>query len=386
MDAGSLTAEAGKAPFIAAAYKAMGYDVCGIAPSDAQRQAPIALEKEGIAMVSVSDLPPSDSRRVPRSRVCKVNGHTIGFTAVSLPPMTLNAPVLLALDSQEQSEQREKLFAALKAELRTLRPRCEITVLLSQLLHDDNELFAERLKGSKLLDVIIPVYSGTQPMKIGDTVIAPTETTVMCSRKQNATEPVTGGLTMGRCVGVLDVTFASKPTFQWALVPLHPTITDDPRLQTITARYRQWQQQQMPAPRVVTNVTLQETGYIPAEQCGTCHPREFAIWKKQPHAHAHETLRKVDKLLPDCLRCHSQEFRATQRAPAPSYVYDGVQCSTCHGSGLEHVKRPSKSNVTRGKGVCISCHDPKNDPDFNGVEAMKRIDHWSQNRTPLQRG
>ena len=109
--------------------------------------------------------------------------------------------------------------------------------------------------------------------------------------------------------------------------------------------------------------------YAPAEACGSCHPRSYERWRGSRHARALQTLAAGDRVLPECLRCHSTPYALTGELPPPPYgAGDGVECAACHGDGVVHALTRRPRFVTRCAPAerCMECHTPQDSPAFGG--------------------
>jgi len=117
--------------------------------------------------------------------------------------------------------------------------------------------------------------------------------------------------------------------------------------------------------------------YVPAEKCATCHRPQYEQWLTQKHAHAVETLAAKQRLVPECLPCHSEQYRRTGRFVPGLEKADGVQCSTCHGEGVVHSLLERKDRIERepGEKLCVNCHDAERDPTFSYAAAFTKVQH-----------
>jgi hypothetical protein len=119
-------------------------------------------------------------------------------------------------------------------------------------------------------------------------------------------------------------------------------------------------------------------GYADAAQCVKCHGSEHRSWQGQRHARAVETLRAKERLVPDCLRCHSTLFRQTGafRLDAPGALAS-VECRECHGDGVVHSLLGRKDQIARTptEATCRQCHQGEHDPDFDYAGAILRVSH-----------
>lgn len=120
--------------------------------------------------------------------------------------------------------------------------------------------------------------------------------------------------------------------------------------------------------------------YIGAEACGNCHDKEFAFWKKTPHANAYPALSKQHKEFNlDCVSCHVTGYEK----PGGTTVthtenLESVQCEVCHGPGSRHEDDPKDPSAFVGsppKTLCApTCHHPPHVKEgWNVDEAWKII-------------
>lgn len=125
--------------------------------------------------------------------------------------------------------------------------------------------------------------------------------------------------------------------------------------------------------------------YVGSDTCMQCHGDVHKNWKASAHGKAFESLKKDNKTTdPTCLQCHTVGYNQPggyQDNKKPDF--EGVGCESCHGPGEIHIKTKKKADI-RDLGddcpfcvieqICLSCHDSKNDPDFNiykGLETIK---------------
>jgi len=137
------------------------------------------------------------------------------------------------------------------------------------------------------------------------------------------------------------------------------------------------------------------------DTCKACHPTAWNVWSGSKHAHATETLTKVDpprQFDAECISCHVTGWNPQEFVP---YVtgYESLKatpglagntCENCHGPGKAHVdaensKRVSGREEQRAlmrltKGVaeeklCIQCHDLDNSPQFKFDAYWSKIEH-----------
>lgn len=126
--------------------------------------------------------------------------------------------------------------------------------------------------------------------------------------------------------------------------------------------------------------------FMGTETCVPCHQSLVEHWKTTAHAHAWATLEKTgDHTKPECVRCHSTGFGLpgglNRETLEPEGMRD-VHCETCHGPGERHLREVQLGAVSTygceqcaaGK-MCIGCHTPSQDPDFDFARDWKAIAH-----------
>ena len=91
-----------------------------------------------------------------------------------------------------------------------------------------------------------------------------------------------------------------------------------------------------------------EGKYLGSEACGECHKTAYDVWIKTPHAHATETLVKLDpprQFDPECISCHATGWKPQEFVPyetgftslAETPHLKGNGCENCHGPGAAHA-------------------------------------------------
>lgn len=126
-------------------------------------------------------------------------------------------------------------------------------------------------------------------------------------------------------------------------------------------------------------------GYFSAEDkqttCGNCHAGHQASWQTTAHADAWAAL--PASAAETCKSCHSVTGLGNLVTGQAGYdatkdsIYHDVQCESCHGPGLTHVKgvgqgmivRPLAKVTAPGEGTCAECHSGTHHPF---------VEEWSQ--------
>ncbi len=120
-----------------------------------------------------------------------------------------------------------------------------------------------------------------------------------------------------------------------------------------------------------------------AQSCLQCHPRMYFAWRKTAHSKALVSLKqKHSDQRVECVVCHTVGYGKggyVNEKQTPRLA--GVQCESCHGSGLRHVAAAygqHKNTIFRPKGpeTCLTCHDKEHDPKFVYVDKKLKIKHW----------
>jgi 2',3'-cyclic-nucleotide 2'-phosphodiesterase (5'-nucleotidase family) len=139
-------------------------------------------------------------------------------------------------------------------------------------------------------------------------------------------------------------------------------------------RFQKQNQQATQQQAKQTQAALNADHYLGEKNCRRCHEVEYQMYAQQHHAHAFATLTKNQRdSTPECLPCHvvgmGQAGGFVSKEATPDLV--NVQCENCHGMGTTH----GSGNVV-GPEVCITCHNPSQDPTFNFDEKLPKIVHW----------
>lgn len=117
--------------------------------------------------------------------------------------------------------------------------------------------------------------------------------------------------------------------------------------------------------------------------CGNCHVGHQSDWVGTAHADAMASL--PANAPQTCKNCHSVNARGNvANGPAGfeatmNAIYNDVQCESCHGPGLEHVRNPevkanvplANANLADPEASCASCHTGTHHPF---------VEQWEQSR------
>lgn len=108
--------------------------------------------------------------------------------------------------------------------------------------------------------------------------------------------------------------------------------------------------------------------------CGNCHVDFQTKWAGSAHAGAYASLPANAQDF--CKSCHSVNELGNMLTEAGGWnvtkdpIYQDVQCESCHGPGLDHVRAVNQGQVVRplaklgmtGEGTCADCHSGAHHP------------------------
>jgi hypothetical protein len=206
-----------------------------------------------------------------------------------------------------------------------------------------------------------------------------------------------------------------KP-FRYQRVPLDARFQDAPEIHQLHVEYQGqlkalgWEGlglKQLPHPSGKT--------FAGSEACADCHTFATEVHSNTPHAHAIETLAKLDlprQFDPECISCHVIGWEPQKNFPfesgfvgekeTPAMVGNG--CENCHGPAAKHVAAENdeieaseeeleelraalRLKVVENEGnkdgqvfgkvaqMCMTCHDLDNSPDFDFQTYWPEVEH-----------
>jgi hypothetical protein len=207
--------------------------------------------------------------------------------------------------------------------------------------------------------------------------------------------------------------------FKYQRVPLDHRFEDSPEMQQLLVEYQDELKTLTLSGLGLNGVKHPEDQFAGSQVCGDCHTAAMAVFEKTPHAHATDTLVKLDpprQFDPECLSCHATGWNPQQYFPyvsgfmgmkeSPLMVGNG--CENCHGPAAAHVAaesgdetvsdaemeslraalrlkiQPNEGNINgatppqvTGKVVqmCLECHDIDNSPDFDFQKYWPDVKH-----------
>lgn len=163
---------------------------------------------------------------------------------------------------------------------------------------------------------------------------------------------------------------------------------------------------------------VQESQFIGASRCRTCHRKEeagaqYPKWEESAHAQAYMTLASDEakaiaaekgienpQASGECLQCHVTAYGVPAERLGEKYsMEEGVGCESCHGAGGDYYKKSTMESITSGEiegssvglvtpdsETCVQCHNEKS-PTFEGFnfeEYAAKIAHPIPEETKAQ--
>ena len=363
VDSGNQGTDPEKTELILQLMARLGYDAVGCGPSDitggeafvaAARQQALPLLNEPVAARSAP----------PAWRLFERGGLAVG--------VVVSGWVANAWDD----DYRRGLLTV----LREARAASRAVVLLSQLSYTAETSLARDPAFAGLADLIVGSASSSYlngPQQLGATLFVP-------------------GVRKGRAVGTILVT-ERDGQLQLAhnVHPLSEDIAEDEEVARLVDGFFARRQAELPArvdvpsapngeglplPATFTvegTAAIRARGYLTAIECGRCHPRELEQWRSTRHARSLEPLVRAERLVEECLICHSEAGRRGQSIDAAQAERYGVDCASCHGGGLRHAAAATAASIVRHPSVllCRRCHDPEHSPRFEDPLYRPRVRH-----------
>ncbi|MEJ2032750.1 MAG: UshA-like (seleno)protein [Deltaproteobacteria bacterium] len=169
-------------------------------------------------------------------------------------------------------------------------------------------------------------------------------------------------------------------SFQNRFLAMESSVPDEPKVEAVVSEIRQ------EINRLGRQAAQQRAGaaggdhsYVGWQACARCHPLETKNWQKTKHAGSYRTLTvKKQQFNLNCLPCHVTGIqKETAAALALSEGRRTVGCEMCHGPGGKHAQAPKRNQVRRRPAaeVCLRCHTPEQDDDFDFQRDLKRAAH-----------
>ena len=339
-----------------------------------------------------------DAGFVAQFHVVKAGGRRIGITSV------------LGESYHKQINNDDLLFRTpaegLKHVLPALKEQADFLVLLANASPEESKALAQQFPD---FDIVVTAGEGE----------IPPHTTARIEGAA-ATQLVEVGH-KGMYVVVLGLFDDPNTPVRYQRVPLDTRFEDSPEMQARLVKYQQ-ELETLGLAGLGLKEVPHPSGrkFVGSATCAECHTEAAEMWETTPHAHATETLLKLEPQRhhdPECLSCHVTGWDPQSYFPFTAGYTDLEKtarlrtngCENCHGPGSAHVAAEmgdvdaTDSQLTSlraqmrlsliegeadgtspdrvvGKATtkCRECHDLDNSPDFDFKTYWPKVEHYGK--------
>lgn len=330
-----------------------------------------------------------EAELTPRFKVIEKDGVKIGVTAI----LGEEDAAAIRKDDVEIVPAAEALPPIVDT---LLDEGCQFLILLAHATHDETQALAEQFPE---FDLVVCSDGADEP---------PAQPQVVASDSWLVEVGHKGMYAV--VVGLYD---DPETPARYQRVPLDARFPDAPAMKQLMMAY-QGQLRELgfaglglqPARHPRSSDDDEQAGlFAGAESCAKCHSKAHAIWSKSSHAHATETLTKLQparQFDPECISCHATGWNPQEYFPyvggfeslesTPLLV--GNSCENCHGPAAAHVAAEQARGAERDlarrdrlrqelrltkavaeERVCASCHDLDNSPAFKFDLYWPKVEH-----------
>ena len=356
VESGNLSNMPDRVGLVASVLSGLRYDAVGIGETDLRTSGEEFFKKTAENKLTVLDASPEPRKSTLRYLVKSVDGVRVGVISFGFVPDDANV---------NEYARRKALYAAFKA----VREKSDILVVLDQANVVNRDWIERNEKRLGAPDIVIGGGMRqylAQAEVVGKTYIVPTSM-------------------QGKHVGVVDVEFSAgqQPKFTLQKIALEANVVEDEAVKKQVKEFMGKGRPQIvnaePKPPVVQQaVNPNAKPYYPSALCKTCHVKEYEDWRTTEHASAIATLTSEQRMIPECLKCHSEMFRRLERVTVMPKGEGGVECATCHMGSLPHGLE--RKNVTAKTKVdpkmCVECHDKQWSPKYEEKSYVAKISHF----------
>jgi hypothetical protein len=353
VESGNLSNEANRLGLVASVLADLRYDAIGVGETDLRISGNAFFEETAKNKLTVLDASPGAPKTTLPYLVKNIDGVKVGVVSFGAEPPAAN---------RNEYVRRKALYTAFKA----ARGACDILVVLDQ-ANLITRGWVER-NGQRLGAPDVVIGGSQRASTPQDEVIGRTH--IMASSIQ------------GRHVGVLDIEVPAgqEPKFKSQRISLEESVVED---EAVSKRVKTFMGTLAQASTRAPNIHVSPAStpgakpYYPSQVCKTCHAKEYDDWKTTKHSVALNTLTSQNRAIPECLKCHAEQFRRLQRVSLTPSEGGGVECATCHMGALPHGME--RKNVTAKTKVdtksCMECHDKQWSPNYEEKSYLARVSH-----------
>lgn len=334
------------------------------------------------------DLFDSDSDPMPSFKIVEQGGVRVGITSV--------LGESLARDANRDDVVRVPPTQALRMVLPQLEKSADVLVLLA---HATNDEAAALAKQFPQFQIVVSAGGADEPPSNPVAITGARSMFVDVGHK-------------GMYAIVLGLYDDPNRPWRYQRVPLDSRFADSQEMKELMAAYQGQLQQEgfdglglrpMPHPAAdrAGDALSQFAG---SDSCRECHPTAHGVWSKSAHAHATESLMKLDPSRhydPECLSCHTTGWNPQEYFPYEGGFMSvtgtahlmGNGCENCHGPAAAHVQAEQAKGTARKlvlqqqlrqrlkltkatvESTCEKCHDHDNSPDFDFDKYWPKVEH-----------
>jgi len=372
---------------LAMKYRAVGFGISDLRLQPENVLAPIPVDGPETPFVSanVGLYEMGDDTISVRYRVFALGGLKLGVTTVLADERIeeLNNPELVLLDAEKAlTEVVPQLEAA----------NCDRLLLLVTASVEEAEELAVKFPQ---FDFVVVAGDSDPPPPHVEEIEGTTSRLIELSHK-------------GMYVGLLGFFNDTKQPFRYRRVAIDSRFEDSVEMKDMLAAYQeQLKSEGFQRLGIFSQPAPHGDKFVGSKTCQECHESEFDVWSKSGHAHAIDTLVKLNpprQFDPECLSCHVTGWEPQLYAPLDSGYQSieatphlvAVGCENCHGPGSSHVAMEQAAEADEEvdedrrdalyeqmrvtleesrRDTCIRCHDLDNSPDFTFEKYWPKIEH-----------
>jgi hypothetical protein len=355
VESGNLSLQADRVGLVMSVLSQLHYDAVGVGDHDLRECKDQFFAEAAKNKIVVLDTRPSAPESTRPYVIKNVDGVKVGIVSFGA--------VLPEDASANEYERRKAMYKAYRA----AREASDVLIVLDQ----GNVISSDWLdRNGRRLGAPDLVVSGIQQNGLGEPEV------------WGKTRILPTGV-QGKQLGVVDLEIAAGMDVKvtWNRVQLDEGVVEDEKTRQMVAEFmRNPAANQAPTPTVpgtqMTERSARDLYYSP-ELCKTCHIREYQDWAKTKHAAAIKTLIDAKRMIPECIACHSEEYRRLKTVAIPEDNVGGVECATCHMESLPHdiERRNVTTRVKVNPMVCLDCHTKERSPKYDMQAYFPRVAH-----------
>ncbi|MGQ9580313.1 MAG: multiheme c-type cytochrome [Armatimonadota bacterium] len=359
VDSGNQSDKPERLDFIMSVLAGLGYDAVGIGEFDRrfEREFLDAASKHNITVVDAGAWEPAKSafsRPVTTRQVVPYVLKNVARVMVGI--------ISFGVSPELEPNEEQSRIKAMQLALKEVRKSCNILVALDQAGLITREWVERNASETGVPDIVIGGVSRAQS--------PPIEIIGKCYLVQTSVN--------GSHVGVVDVevTPTQPSSFIFDRIALDLTVKEDFKIKQRVSKFLDSIGQRAVVSKTTGGAATSD-GYLHPNMCRACHSYEYRDWTTTKHARALRTLDQSNRLIPECLQCHSEAYRRTRVVNVPPDGIAGIECITCHRLPNPHwneQRAPSGTWKVDPK-LCKECHTPERSAAYEEKTYLPRVSH-----------